>query len=477
MFNEFKLMKNNKMLIVALIAIGLLPLIYVALFVGSIWDPYDKTDNLKISIVNHDKSTTFQGKKLSIGDDLVDKLKDKKKFTFQEVSEKTARKQLKNGKSLGTIIIPKNTSKNATTILDEHPKKIHLETQVNPGSSFTGSQAAQKAIDTVTKTMQNNVREKYLGELFKANKQSKEGYSDTSDALGQMSNAEGQLIDGNNQVTQGLQQMAPMAGAQGQQLLQGNEKVTSGLQELQQNNNQLKSKIDDAVKKQTDVHFDKANENALNNIEDVDQHNITKADHYGETVLPYMAAVGLFVGAVSFAAIYPLTKTMTPETRPWKQILGKIFLYVIQGTFAAILMSLWVIFGLGLDIENMGHFLLVGILWSIAALSLTSLLVLFLDRVGLFLAMLVLVLQLSSSEGMFPIEMSAAFFRFIHPFSPMSYAIQGFREAIFTNAGHFSFGFVMLSLGSIAVVSMLIQYLVLIWFNKRGKPLIQMSFN
>ena len=190
-----------------------------------------------------------------------------------------------------------------------------------------------------------------------------------------------------------------------------------------------------------------------------------------------MAAVGLFVGAVSFAAIYPLTKTMTPETRPWKQILGKIFLYVIQGTFAAILMSLWVIFGLGLDIENMGHFLLVGILWSIAALSLTSLLVLFLDRVGLFLAMLILVLQLSSSEGMFPIEMSAAFFRFIHPFSPMSYAIQGFREAIFTNAGHFSFGFVILSLGSIAVVSMLIQYLVLIWFNKRGKPLIQMSFN
>lgn len=233
MFNEFKLMKNNKMLIIALIAIGLLPLIYVALFVGSIWDPYDKTDNLKISIVNQDKSATFQGKKLTIGDDLVDKLKDNKKFTFQEVSKETARKQLKNGKSLGTIIIPENTSKNATTLLDEHPKKIHLETQVNPGSSFTGSQAAQKAIDTVTKTLQNNVREEYLGELFKANKQSKQGYADTSNALGQMSDAEGQLIDGNNQVTDGLKQMAPMAGAQGQQLLQGNEKVTSGLQELQ----------------------------------------------------------------------------------------------------------------------------------------------------------------------------------------------------------------------------------------------------
>ncbi|MDU7037697.1 MAG: YhgE/Pip family protein, partial [Staphylococcus simulans] len=97
MFNELKFIKNNKMLIVALIAIGLLPLIYVALFVGSIWNPYDKTDQLKISIVNEDKAATLQGKKINIGDEVVSKLKDNKKFDFQEVSKDTAKKQLKNG--------------------------------------------------------------------------------------------------------------------------------------------------------------------------------------------------------------------------------------------------------------------------------------------------------------------------------------------------------------------------------------------
>ncbi|AMG97323.1 MULTISPECIES: YhgE/Pip family protein [Staphylococcus] len=477
MFNELKFIKNNKMLIVALIAIGLLPLIYVALFVGSIWNPYDKTDQLKISIVNEDKAATLQGKKINIGDEVVSKLKDNKKFDFQEVSKDTAKKQLKNGKAIGTIIIPEDASKNATTLLNKNPKKIELETQVNPGSSYTGSQAAQKAIDTVTKSIRNTVRAEYLDELFAANKQSKQGYTDTSKALGQMSQAEGQLINGNEQVTAGLKQMAPMAGAQGEQLVQGNEQVTQGLQQLQQNNEQLKQKIDQAVEKQTNVHFENENEQALNDIEKVTENNITKADYYGETVLPYMASVGLFVGAVSFAAIYPLTKTLRQDVAPWKQWLGKVFLYVLQGSFSAIMLSLWVKFGLGLDIENIGKFLTVMFLWAIAAIAVTSLLVLLLDRVGLFLAMLLLVLQLSSSEGMFPIEMSAAFFRFIHPFSPMSYAIQGFREAIFTNAGHFTFGFVAAILSGIALGAMLIQYLVLIWFNKRGKPLFQMKFN
>lgn len=146
MFNEFKFIFRNKMLIVSLIAIVLIPLIYVALFVGSIWDPYDKTDQLEISIVNQDESAKLNGEKITIGDDLVDELKDNENFKFQAVSEKKAAHELEKGNSVGTIIVPKDASKNATTLLDENPKKINLETQVNPGSSYTGSQTARKQL-------------------------------------------------------------------------------------------------------------------------------------------------------------------------------------------------------------------------------------------------------------------------------------------------------------------------------------------
>ena len=391
------------MLIIALIAIAAIPLLYVALFVGSMWSPYDKTDQLKISIVNQDQSAKLNGEKVTIGDDVVDKLKDNDKFDFQEVSKKEAFNQLEKGKSVGTIIIPKDASSNATTLLDKNPKKINIETQVNPGSSYTGSQSAQKAINTVTNSIKDNIRTNYLDQLFASAKKSQSGFKDTSNALGDMSDAESQLIDGNQQVTDGLKQLAPTVGQPAQQLISGNQQVTDGLNQLQQNNDQLKAQIDQSVEQQDGVAFEGDNEKALNNVTKVNENNATEADKYGETIL-------------------------------------------------------------------------VGLLWAIAAITITTFLSLLLDRIGLFISMVLLILQLSASEGMFPIELSAQFFRWIHPFSPMSYAIQGYREAIFTNAGHFNFGFVVALLVGIIVIMMILQYLVLLWFNKRQRVPFSIEF-
>ncbi|OEK73779.1 DUF3533 domain-containing protein [Staphylococcus saprophyticus] len=469
MFNEFKFIFRNKMLIIALIAIAAIPLLYVALFVGSMWSPYDKTDQLKISIVNQDQSAKLNGEKVTIGDDVVDKLKDNDKFDFQEASKKEAFNQLEKGKSVGTIIIPKDASSNATTLLDKNPKKIKIETQVNPGSSYTGSQSAQKAIDTVTNSIKDNIRTNYLDQLFASAKKSQSGFKDTSNALGDMSDAESQLIDGNQQVTDGLKQLAPTVGQPAQQLISGNQQVTDGLNQLQQNNDQLKAQIDQSVEQQDGVAFEGDNEKALNNVTKVNENNATEADKYGETIVPYMASVSLFVGAVSFSAIYPLRKMLTKDVTSLKQAFGKLLLYLVQGAVSALLMSSWAIFALNMSIDNIGKFILVGLLWAIAAITVTTFLSLLLDRIGLFISMVLLILQLSASEGMFPIELSAQFFRWIHPFSPMSYAIQGYREAIFTNAGHFNFGFVVALLVGIIVIMMILQYLVLLWFNKRQR--------
>src|SRR5699024_7253856 len=207
------------------------------------------------------------------------------------------------GESVGTIIVPKNASSNATTILDENPKKINLETKVNPGSSYTGSQSANSAINTVTESIKDNIRSNYLNELFASAKKSQSGYQDTSDALGQMSDAETQLIDGNQEVTNGIQQMAPMVGQPAQKLLSGNQQVTDGLKELQANNNKLTSKIDESVSHQNHVPREYENETALNYETKVKDHNPTNADEYGATIVPYMASVSLVGGALSFSAI------------------------------------------------------------------------------------------------------------------------------------------------------------------------------
>ena len=49
MFNEFKFIFRNKMLIIALIAIAAIPLLYVALSEGPMWAPNKKQNKLKLS--------------------------------------------------------------------------------------------------------------------------------------------------------------------------------------------------------------------------------------------------------------------------------------------------------------------------------------------------------------------------------------------------------------------------------------------
>ena len=63
-----------------------------------------------------------------------------------------------------------------------------------------------------------------------------------------------------------------------------------------------------------------------------------------------------------------------------------------------------------------------------------------LGDIGKFVAMLLLILQLTSCAGTFPIETQSGFFQVLNKFLPMTYSTQLFKEAISgtagANAGH-----------------------------------------
>ena len=51
-------------------------------------------------------------------------------------------------------------------------------------------------------------------------------------------------------------------------------------------------------------------------------------------------------------------------------------------------------------------------------------------HIGKAVAVILLIVQIPGSSGMFPIEMMPAFFQFIHPLLPFTYSIDAMREAI-----------------------------------------------
>ena len=95
--NEWKSLWNNKILIIVVMAIIIIPVIYARLFLKSMWDPYGNLDQLPVAVVNNDKSVEYDGKTLSVGSDMVDELKDNDALDFHFVDSEEAEQGLKNG--------------------------------------------------------------------------------------------------------------------------------------------------------------------------------------------------------------------------------------------------------------------------------------------------------------------------------------------------------------------------------------------
>ena len=151
---------------------------------------------------------------------------------------------------------------------------------------------------------------------------------------------------------------------------------------------------------------------------------------YGYALSPYVLSLSLFVGAIVLNVIYPIRKTFSEQESAIRWWLSKASVAGVAAFMQATILMLVMVFFLGLTPEHPAHFIGAIYLTSFAYMSIVSLLVIVLDNPGRFLAMVLLVLQLGSSEGTFPIQTANGFFQAINPLVPMTYSIRALRQAI-----------------------------------------------
>ena len=152
--------------------------------------------------------------------------------------------------------------------------------------------------------------------------------------------------------------------------------------------------------------------------------------NYGYALSPYVLSLSLFVGALVLNVIYPIRKTFSEQESAIRWWLSKSSVAGMAAFMQATILMLVMVFFLGLTPEHPAHFIGAIYLTSFVYMSIVSLLVIVLDNPGRFLAMVLLVLQLGSSEGTFPIQTANGFFQAINPLVPMTYSIRALRQAI-----------------------------------------------
>lgn len=246
MKEEWKQIMSSTWIKIVLAAIVVIPMLYAGIFLGSMWDPYGNADKIPVAVVNEDHTVSYNGSKLHIGDDLVSNLKKAKEMDFQFVDTKQAEQGLKHGSYYMIITIPKNFSANATTLLEEQPKKMELKYTTNPGTNYIASKMDETAISKIREQISATVTKSYADTLFSNVKVLSSGLKTAGQGSQKIQNGLSDSISGNRTITENLNTLASssLTFRDGSEAVQnGLLAYTNGVASLQKGTQQLRSGV------------------------------------------------------------------------------------------------------------------------------------------------------------------------------------------------------------------------------------------
>ena len=710
---------KNRMKLISIIAIIFIPILYSGIYLWAFWDPYGNLEKLPVAVVNEDSGAKMDGKKLELGKDLVDNLKDSNDFDFTFVEKEKGYKNLENQKYYMLIEIPKDFSENATTLMEDNPKKLDLIYVSNPGYNFISGQIGNSAMEKIKESVSKEITKTYAESIFdnigemadglksasdgakeleegtskvqsgskdiynnlatlaeksiafnqgisSANagvKDVKDGAESLSEGLGKLqtgqsdlTNAAGKLQAGDQSILNGISQTAEgidsvknsipalingtsklkegsdtlsngltnwsgksselAAGAkqlnegtkqlqetvnsmmplleglpedkqqelaaalqslvdgsasvaanteslaqaanklasggetlstgltelsQGQEKLQsgvnqladasaklqsgseqqvagqkqfiaglntyseqfgkavdgstelvkgveslqlgmdtlasgstalsdgtnklkdGSKELAEGTTSLADGSKKLSSKLKDGADDASSIHSDDKTYDMVASPVELSDKKITDVPNYGTGLAPYFISLGLFVGALMLSIVFSFDE---PETMPksgFRWFLSKTTILMIVGILQALVVSFIMLFVLKVDVQSVPLFILFTIIISLVFFSIIQFLVTALGNPGRFLVVILLIFQLTTSAGTFPLELIPDVLQGIHAILPMSYSVAGLKAVI--SSGDFAFMWhnasILAIYPAIFITSTLIYFLVM----------------
>ncbi|WP_162011370.1 YhgE/Pip domain-containing protein [Streptococcus sp. S784/96/1] len=246
-----------------------------------------------------------------------------------------------------------------------------------------------------------------------------------SAGLHQLNENSATLVNGSQSLVDGTNQLTGGAG----QLESGHQQLSDGLVSLVGGIETLGGSLQNASNQLSLVSVSEKNAEAVSAPVKVTKKDTDQVATNGVGLAPYMMSVSLMVVAISANVIF--AKSLDGKNYSSRVIWAKskLFFNGAIATAAAILLF-GAIYLIGVEPVHPFATMVFTILIAWTLMALVTALIGWNNRYGSFIAMLLLLLQLGSSAGTYPIQLSPAFFERIQPFLPISYAVSGLRQTI-----------------------------------------------
>jgi putative membrane protein len=283
--------------------------------------------------------------------------------------------------------------------LRQHQFTPQIRQQVTDAQNASGP--VKSALDQVGSKGQELTNK--LTELRNGAQQLASGNAELASGIAKLDDGAQQLTSGTGQLKAGSAELAT--------------KLAEGAKQVPNWTNQQKEAVADTIG--GPVNLETTHENA--------------APNFGTGMAPFFVTLALFFGAlVLWMVLRPLqNRAIAAEVIALRVALSSYLPAAVIGTVQAIILYCVVRFALGMHAAHPVAMLLFMVLVSFAFVAATQAInALVGPAVGRVLIMALLMLQLVSAGGMYPVETTSRPFQVFHRFDPMTYGVNGLRQLV-----------------------------------------------
>ena len=251
------------------------------------------------------------------------------------------------------------------------------------------------------------------------------GVSKVNDGANKLASNNDKLNSGAKKLQSGAQELASGSS----KLADGSGTLTNGLTTLTDGLTTLTSSLSDASHQLSLVSVDSKNAKMVSAPVSTAAKDKDSVRTNGIGMAPYMIAVSLMVVALSTNVIFADSLSGRPVKNRFEWAKQKLFINGLISTAGSVILYAAIQF-LGFEANYGWQTLLFIILSGWTLMALVTALVGWDNRYGSFASLIMLLLQVGSAGGSYPIELSPKFFQVVHPYMPMSYIVTGLRQTI-----------------------------------------------
>ena len=262
-------------------------------------------------------------------------------------------------------------------------------------------------------------------QLVANNNQLTSGASQVASGANQLAASNSQLTSGASQLQSGAETLASGSS----QLASGSDTLTSGLTTLTSGISTLTSSLSEASNQLSLVSVTNKNAKLVSNPVSTKETDNDSVKVNGIGMAPYMIAVSLMVVALSTNVIFASSLSGRPVKNRFEWAKQKLFINGLISTVGSLVLYGAIQF-LGFEANYEWRTIFLIILGGWTLMALVTALVGWDNRYGSFLSLVMLLLQVGSAGGSYPIELSPKFFQVVHPYMPMTYIVTGLRQTI-----------------------------------------------